>query len=257
MYMGVQQFQQRNIEQDGFTVSAVSPYCSKNARLSNADAHLLLRSYGLSRVFVPDTTRSTAVVTDAPVGRFTPVNQFPNISIAGAEAAFGSLWNGYATWVGGCLTLVALGGPHILFGHAGRDSLLDRSRIAGNTAGVRRYESIVFSIADAFAKRGVRAADISLFGFFGIAPELFDHPFEHPEYGEFNRKMVAYTNARWPGSFKGTHLNLGRLVQAQAREAGFAQGLCVGEIHESETFPTTRHPTRSQDRYLVFAHRTR
>lgn len=122
----------------------------------------------------------------------------------------------------GCPLIIASAGEPLLVAHAGRDSLVDRGAIAGSPS--RRHVSVVHAIVEAFRSRGVHPERIRMTMLFAIPTETFEHRFDHPYLGDFNRKLGAFINARWPGctvwNSGGVFLNLEFLFLEQATQAG-------------------------------------
>ena len=172
---------------------------------------------------------------------------------------------------GGCMLIVAVGHMpggrmRTIFSHAGRDSLIDRGRIAGGPA--RRYEGVLYSIADMFEKWGIEPNHIEVHGLFPISPSVFVHPFSHPEWGSFNRTMLKDIQARWGAAAayevsdarmggRGIAIDLSALLRAQADELHFFAAKGYPYLTPDGPYVTTRDrdPTIARKRNLVILRR--
>ena len=122
----------------------------------------------------------------------------------------------------GCPVIIAVGGEVVFVGHAGRNSLVDPGAVLDNPT--RKYVSIVHTIFEAFVREGISPAEVSMRMFFAIPASVFRHPFGHPVYGNYNRKLAEFIGYRWPGSGKRSNgcleLDLEQLFLAQAAKRG-------------------------------------
>lgn len=102
-----------------------------------------------------------------------------------------------AFWISSadCITIVTLDPEtgKTIAAHGGRDSLLDRTRIA--TGKVREFESAVDAIAARYSNAALKRLRVLLTC--GIFPEHFDHRCDHPEHGPNNMRMVLDVLAKW------------------------------------------------------------
>lgn len=122
----------------------------------------------------------------------------------------------------GCPLILASNGSRVIVAHAGRDSLVDRASIRGTFG--RQYISVVDAIVDNFKAFGELPQNIAMTMLFSIPPEEFEHSPQHPEYGEYNSRLIKFIDARWPGCFIDGHdtfyLDLQQLFIAQAMNHG-------------------------------------
>jgi hypothetical protein len=172
----------------------------------------------------------------------------------------------------GCMTAIAAGSndeneSFLLAFHMSRDSALDRKLILEGTAS-RPHRSVVEAAVDALADRGVAPEHMAIRGYFSLPPECFDHPFEHPEHGEYNQLMAGYVAEHWGAvcvSVEDTDegesalLDMQQLLAHQAyrlgvRDVSFEHGLKL-----SGPFAHTRHPVERlrRERNLCIVHRPR
>lgn len=115
-------------------------------------------------------------------------------------------------------------GAFIAF-HAGRACLLPSGRFTGEIPAQTEEETIVYSVVSHARRLGVIGGTIHFVR--GISPMHFRHLFNHPEYGERNRKMAEYLEAYYdpfPGVLQsdGFALNLIALASQQFQKAGLA-----------------------------------
>ncbi|MDP2594109.1 MAG: hypothetical protein Q8P36_02120 [bacterium] len=164
---------------------------------------------------------------------------------------------------GGCMFIVAVGHlpggrMRMIFSHAGRDSLIDRGRIAGRPA--RRYEGVLYAIAQMFEKLGIEPNHIEVHGLFPISPSVFVHPFSHPEWSSFNRTMLKDIQARWGATAayevdgtkwggRGVAIDLSAILRAQADELHFFAAKGYPYLTPGGPYVTTR------DRDPIMAHK--
>ena len=116
-----------------------------------------------------------------------------------------------------------------VYAHAGRDCLINRSRIdPRDPAPLRDHanESVCFSVLQALEVSSWKdAAEVYVWVYWGAHPHQQRYSFGHPEYGAFNRRMYTYIVGRWGHacaslSPEGFSLNLTRLIRAQFLERG-------------------------------------
>lgn len=161
---------------------------------------------------------------------------------------------------GGCPVAIATGYGKCSVSHVGRDSALDRGRIVNETP--RRHFSVIQAMAEVLGEPNF---NVRLRCLFAISREVFDHSYEHPEYGDYNKRMAEFAKHHFgPETIVGkdhvVYLDMERLVLNQARLCGFT-AVEVADmllpIHSS--FGHTRHPDASMRpmRNLVIVHRLR
>lgn len=80
--------------------------------------------------------------------------------------------------------------------HAGLRSIIDEGRLKGERP--RKHESVVFSLSQAMHAHGVRNfSSVEALIAFPIDPQDFTYPWDHPEFGELNKKRTEYLVNRW------------------------------------------------------------
>ena len=190
--------------------------------------------------------------------------------LEGYEVASGDVMFSVA---GGCMFIVAAGRTvdghvRMVFSHAGRDSLIDRGRIAGRPA--RRYEGVLYAIIEIFEKWGIEPNHVEAHGLFPISPSMFVHPFSHPEWGSFNRIMLKDIQARWGATAayevsgaklggRGVAVDLSALLRSQADELRFFSAKCYPYLPATDAYAHTYHPKLEmrRKRNLVILRRLR
>lgn len=124
----------------------------------------------------------------------------------------------------GCPVITAVGGRYMIVTHASRDSLIDRGAVVGEPT--RKHVSVVHSIIDAFKERGVPAKYVEMCMQFSIPTEVFEHDFNHPQYGRYNRQLGEFVDGLWPDCTVrkngGLLLNLEHVFMQQAARAHIA-----------------------------------
>ncbi len=140
----------------------------------------------------------------------------------------------------GCPVIIATAGEYMIVAHAGRDSLIERSAVLG--APTREHPSIVDAIIGAFGKNGFGVDQISMCMHLAIPAIVFEHRFDHPFYGAYNRALARFVDDRWPGctAYKNgsMFLDLESVFVEQARRAGLRY---VWAALSLDTFPDLVH----------------
>ena len=161
--------------------------------------------YGLPKMwFAPIPTKSNAEIcteSDAMKTRLELYSELYGSSVLLWRGAYadGTVLNlRKATGViaaAGCPIITMWGkSTHLGYAHAGRDCLIDREKIQNKKA--RKHESVVVSLVEAMlVANSVR--DLHAEILFPIDPHDFLHPWDHSQYGEFNKLMTEYIAKRW------------------------------------------------------------
>jgi len=164
-----------------------------------------------------------------------------------ADGVFLDPEQGFVMSAAGCPIILASGGNYFIAAHAGRDSLIERNTVSGE--GPRReHQSVVDTIVDKFRHRGVSKRDIAMVMMFSIPAKAFEHRFDHPTYGEYNRRLDALVRTRWPGCMSdgdnSMFLSLERIFAEQAVQHGISK---VSAIHSLAEFPRLAHTRDGKD----------
>jgi len=97
-----------------------------------------------------------------------------------------------------CATIVVHNNARLLIAaHAGRDSVVDRDFVSGKPT-QRHHFGVVHSAISMASQAGIPLGNLCLGVFGGIRTRLYHDP-QHPVYGEFNRKLIAYCSD-FPGA---------------------------------------------------------
>lgn len=146
----------------------------------------------------------------------------------------------------GCPIIVASDGRDMIVSHAGRDSLVGREWVAGRLS-KRPHISVVESIVKAFTERGACLSEIEMAMLFSIPEDAFEHPFDEPTFGPYNRALTDFVARRWPGSVtcknRSAYLNLEMLFEAQAEQLG----INAWTSHPICEFPNLAYPRDSAE----------
>lgn len=193
--------------------------------------------YGITDVFMPDVTDSSARMVWADL-KFTPWRQ--NL-VAGvnffhdnrADGVWLTKPSAFFVASGDCPTFIArLPDGTIAVAHASRDSLMDRAVIDVKDVVHRDYESVVMAaLAGWTDEREITQTALLC----GIGAKSFGHPYDHPEYGQRNRKMIEHLLCRWGAE---TVLNPHELGQISLCGIVRAQLTRLGALTEKQSFVT-------------------
>jgi hypothetical protein len=167
---------------------------------------------------------------------------------------------------GGCGLIVATLGDRLLFAHAGRDCVINRSRVLGK-ADARPFESVVDSIADEFREQR-EDNDLSgmhVWALYSIKPGDFLHKFKltaedvadeekRHEFMRYNERLPDDMRSRGLQSgirvnAEGIEIDVPEIIRLQFRAYGVpAEHIHLEHCYLSDDLPTTR---RRNGRYLV------
>lgn len=158
-----------------------------------------------------------------------------------ADGVFLDPKQGFVMSAAGCPIILAGGGNYFIAAHAGRDSLIERNAVTGKGSR-REHQSVVDAIADKFWQRGVPKRDIAMVMMFSIPAEAFEHRFDHPTYGEYNRLLDDFVRTRWPDCMtngdNSMFLSLERVFAEQAVQHGISK---VSACYSLAEFPRLAH----------------
>ena len=143
----------------------------------------------------------------------------------------------------GCPIIIATAGRRMVVAHAGRDSLIERSAVLGMPT--RRHVSVVNAIIEALLGKGEPLNGIVMCMLCSVPAELFEHRFDHPQYGSYNHALVNFVDARWPGCTTrrgnvAVFLNLESVFTAQALEAGVWHTWAMSSLRDYTALAHTR-----------------
>lgn len=158
---------------------------------------------------------------------------------------------------GGCSLVVATRGAKIIFAHAGRDCVLDRTRIKAYNCRVgRHHESVVDNVIGQLAPERSSRKEVHVAVYYSIKPEDFRHDLadknpEHIEYNKAAKSMLPLEYGRECGivDSRGIGIDVPRIIRAQSLALGVPkEHVCLEHAYLSDELPTTR---RGGGRYLV------
>lgn len=158
---------------------------------------------------------------------------------------------------GGCGMVVVAWGELLLFAHAGRESLLDRSEVCTQGAQRGRPQGLVDNLVDALCAKGAHTRDLYAWPLYFIKPRHFVHAPDDPVHGEYNRGAIAYIPAHYGAhcgkvTRAGLLLDLPRIVQTQFVRRGVPKtNVSLAHAYLEDELPTTRNSENG--RYLVAA----
>lgn len=204
----------------------------------------VLQSMRVRRAYAPNVVMASAVVVNARV-LDTRIKLGGDVCLyrkkqVPADAVFVPSGRAFVASGAGCPFIVATADEHMIVAHAGRDSLIERSAVLGTPA--REHPSIVNAIIEAFDKKGFPANRISMSMYLAIPASVFEHRFDHPFCGEYNRALARFVDDRWPGCTvhrkDSMFLDLESVFIEQARAAGLRHAwatlsldTCPGLVH--------------------------
>ena len=218
---------------------------------------------GTSRVYAPHVIPASAVVTDTAALK-ERIRLGEGVSLyrnrdAPADGVFLQRGDAFAMSAAGCPVIIATAGKRMIVAHAGRDSLIERAAVMGAPA--RKHLSIVNAIVEAFKKQGTRAGEISMRMYFSIPTLSFEHRFDHPQYGAYNRALAAFIDDRWEDCMarrtdESMFLSLESVFVEQARQAGVRDLLATLSLDECLGLAHTRDEKDPRRRNLILVKRS-
>ena len=158
---------------------------------------------------------------------------------------------------GGCSMIVATMGQEMIFAHAGRDCVIDRTRITSRSRVQGRHnESVVHSIVDSLAPSSLLRSHIHAAVYYSIKPEDFRHDFEDvdPEHLKYNIPAAEMLPAEYGDECgivdkQGICIDVPRIIRAQFISLGVPEeNINLEHAYLADELPTTR---RGGGRYLA------
>jgi hypothetical protein len=144
----------------------------------------------------------------------------------------------------GCPVIIATAHDQMAIAHAGRDSLIDRDAVLTGEP-MRIFFGAVYSLTATFAGKNISPEAITMSMHFALPAESFEHSFEHPLHGEYNRRLAELLEEQWPSAIarknhKGILLDLGSLFKEQALNAGVSEAKVMDSLAELPYLTHTR-----------------
>ena len=224
----------------------------------------VLKELHVERAFAPHVVPASANVININM-LIESINLGGNVvlyrnSSVPADGVFLGTGHAFVMSSAGCPVIVAKAGRQMIVAHAGRDSLIDRGLVLGKPT--RKLSSIVYAIMEAFSERGANADETSMCMLFSIPSSKFEHRFDHPEYGTYNRALSDFIENRWPSGIRkndnGVFLDLENIFLEQTREVGIHQNAWVDHSlaeHEHKDLAHTRDGKDPRRRNLIVVKR--
>lgn len=112
--------------------------------------------------------------------------------------------------------------------HAGRDSLLDKQYVLNPKGHPRSFESIVDAACMSLSSNEQDWYDFQAHVGMAIGPDHFAHPWNHPTYGDSNRRLIEHLSNCWGESVVKGGVDLGKidlveLIRLQLIMLGFSE----------------------------------
>jgi hypothetical protein len=216
-----------------------------------------LSCIGAIRAFCPNPVPSNGEIVPCErldrmlrLGRVTMYRSQPNpadgtfLSVPGDAGVFSA---------GGCGILVLVHGLTMIFAHASRESLIDRTWVETRGAEQARQKDMVDNALDALNIRRHQMSEVHAFLLYFIHPDEFVHRFDDKVHGEYNRAAAEILPQEFPGAAwktdDGVHIDLPAVATLQLMRRGvLLQNINRDHQYLSNELPTTR---KQGGRYLA------
>lgn len=156
---------------------------------------------------------------------------------------------------GGCGVIVIGYRNDLLFGHAGRESLLDRHYVETEGAARSRPADLIDNMLDALGIDSDTAQEVWAWPLFFIKPEDFVHRFDDPDprhapYNQAAARFLPKTYAEYGWVDKdAVYIDLPNIAACQLMKRGVPRGnINLDHAYLADELPTTR---KGGGRYLV------
>ncbi len=156
---------------------------------------------------------------------------------------------------GGCGVVVISYKNQLMFGHAGRESLLDRTRVKTEGREHGRSKDLIDNMLDALKIKAGEEHLVYAWPLYFIKPEHFAHRFDDPDpdHAVYNRAAAQYLPKEFAefGSVdtKGINIDLSLIAKSQLLRRGVPEeNVFLSHSYLDDALPTTR---RGGGRYLV------
>ncbi|MHB0865518.1 MAG: hypothetical protein ACYC1Y_01255 [Minisyncoccota bacterium] len=224
--------------------------------------YMALRTLNVRRAYAPQVAPASAAIVDASVLR-DRIRLTGNVSLyrgkdVPADGVFLKPNEAFVMSSAGCPVIIAHADEHMIVAHAGRDSLIDRGAVIGTPT--RKHVSIVDAIIDAFKQKSVAIHRMTMCMQFSISAEAFEHRFDHPQHGAYNRALASFIDEKWPASAMrktadSLLLNLESVFIEQARQAGIRNVWTFLSLSECPDLAHTRDGKKPDRRNLILVKR--
>jgi len=150
---------------------------------------------------------------------------------------------------GGCGMLVIVQGQNLLFGHAGRESLLDRQRIKTNNKERSRDKDLVDNMLDVLGARSETLKSIYAWPLYFIKPQHFGHRFDDPDlkHAAYNQGAILSLPREFGSEYgwksaEAIHIDLPRIARTQLINRGVPKSnIFLDHAYLADELPTTRN----------------
>lgn len=229
----------------------------QNPELTRA-LRTVFRDMGVQRAFAPNVAPASAAIVDTNdlsdrIELAEEVSLYRRKEIP-ADGVFLKSGEAFLMSAAGCPVIIATAGTQVIVAHGARDSLIDRGAVIGSPS--RKHGSIVDAIVEAFENKGTATNEILLCMLLSIPTRAFEHRFDHPQYGAYNRTLFDYINRRWHGCTAHTtsesmFLDLESVFMEQARSLGVRQVWATYSLAHYPAFAHTRDGHSPHRRNLI------
>ncbi|HEY5383398.1 MAG TPA: hypothetical protein VIJ88_02495 [Candidatus Paceibacterota bacterium] len=156
---------------------------------------------------------------------------------------------------GGCSVVVATLGDEIIFAHAGRECVLDRTRVLTDGMEKGRWvESVVDNIVSALTPHHNLRQYLRAWVFYSIKPEDFVHRSDDPDpkHAAYNKAAADYLPQKFGSEFgwaekAALYIDIPRIIKAQFHRLG-VEHVSLEHAYLANELPHTRN---GGGRYLV------
>jgi len=203
-----------------------------------------LKKMGVHKAYAPNVAPASAAIIEIDalteqIDLGTDIVLHRNSSVP-ADGIFLKKGDAFMMSSAGCPIIIATGGGQMIVAHAGRDSLIDRGVLMREPT--RTHLSIVYAIAEAFIKQGIRPNEIEMQMLFSIPAKMFKHDLNHHLYGEQNHQLAAFMSTWCPDGATRENgsifLNLEKIFLKQAQMIGVRKAFAT---HSLSQFPVMAH----------------
>lgn len=156
---------------------------------------------------------------------------------------------------GGCGVVVIAYKDTLMFGHAGRESLVDRDRVLTEGLVESRPKDLIDNMIDALEVKPGEEGEVYAWPLYFIKPEHFSHRFDdpNPEHVPYNKAAARYLPKMYPEfgmvNDEGINIDLPGIAKNQLMDRGVPEeNINLEHAYLSDELPTTR---RGGGRYLV------
>ena len=147
---------------------------------------------------------------------------------------------------GGCSIIVATLGDEVVFAHAGRECVLDRTRVLTNGAQTSRWApSVVDNIVCALTPHPELRRYLRAWVFYSIKAQDFDHRFDDAKHASYNKAAAHYLPQEYGREFgriddEAVYIDIPKIVRRQFHQLG-VENVSLEHAYLADELPTTRN----------------